>query len=88
VVSDIRKCRIAGVTAPESDEIRRLLHVLREPLGAFSIELGLFDTQSMTTADQTRVKRMRVEMERATKALTEIDFVMQNGHASPSRAKR
>jgi len=76
------------VTAPESDEIRRLLHVLREPLGAFSIELGLLDTESMTTADQARVKRMRVEMERASKALTAIDFVVQNGHASPPKAKR
>jgi hypothetical protein len=69
---------------PSNDEIRRLLHALREPLGAFSIELELLDMQSMTTADQARLKRMRIEMDRAASALDEIDFVVDNGHSKPN----
>src|SRR5678815_3944823 len=88
VVSDSSSRRMAFVTRPEAAEIRRLLHALREPLGAFSIGLELFDTEMMTTADQARLKRMRIEIERASAALADIDFVLENGHPKETRPPR
>jgi hypothetical protein len=71
------------VATPDIAEIRRLLHALREPLGAFVIHLELLDREELSVAGRSELKTMRANMERATKVFEDLDFVMENGHAEP-----
>jgi signal transduction histidine kinase len=70
------------VRPPNTAEIRQLIHDLREPLGALAINLELLESEPQTTAAQSGIKAMQVNMERAIAALEEIAFVLENGHPS------
>lgn len=63
---------------PLSDrELRRLLHELREPLGAFAVYVELLDAEEMSTAAKANLKAMHGNLERMTEALNAIDSAME-----------
>jgi hypothetical protein len=78
---------MAAPTVP-IPEIRHLLHTLREPLGAFAINIELLEGDQLTTAGQSYVKAMRGHMDRTRAALEEIAFILENGHKPRSDMKR
>jgi hypothetical protein len=67
-------------------ELRQLLHSLREPLGAVAIRIELLEREPHTAAAKQEIKAIRVSIDRATAVFEEIDFVLQNGHAKPSKS--
>jgi signal transduction histidine kinase len=68
----------------DAAELRRLLHELREPLGAFAIYVALLEGEEITTAAQAHLKAMHGNVERMTAALNAIDFALENGASRPS----
>lgn len=64
---------------PDISEVRRLLHDLREPLGAFFIHVGLLEGTELTAEGHSYLKAMHTHMEKARAALDEIDFVLERG---------
>jgi hypothetical protein len=45
------------VSSPQPNEIRRLLHALREPVGAFVIRIALLDDEKLSDDAQTTSTR-------------------------------
>ncbi len=41
---------MTGAVPPKNDEIRRLVHSLREPVGAFAIHIELLDDQDLNAS--------------------------------------
>jgi hypothetical protein len=64
-------------------QIRRLLHAFREPIGSFSVYIGLLERERLTPGAQAYVKAMRAGMKRAVDTFEEIDFWLQNGYPPP-----
>jgi len=71
------------MSSPELSEFRRLLHALREPLGALAIHIGLLEKERLSAHAQDEIKAMRSSMEHAVVVFEEIDFVLENGHSRP-----
>ena len=79
-------CRIAPMparSAPLLAELRRAVHALREPLGAFFINVELLEGTQLTPKGQSYLKAMHAEMEKARAALDEIAFILEHGHRKP-----
>jgi hypothetical protein len=68
-----------------TDELRRLLHRLREPLGAFAIRLTLLDDATMDDAARAHVDAMLAEVQRMTRAVEAITarFGLEVGDSTP-----
>ena len=62
------------------EDVRRMIHSLREPLGALAIHIELLERSDLLTEAQSTLKSMRASMDRASAAFEEIDFVLGNGH--------
>jgi hypothetical protein len=58
--------------APRTDQIRRLMHALREPVGAFAINLSLLADDDLNGQARKRVATMKTNVRRMTEALSEI----------------
>jgi hypothetical protein len=71
-----------------TDEIRRELHALREPLGTLSLQIELFEAESLSTKGQAGVKSMRVSIERAKAVFDDLDFLLENGHPRPAADRK
>jgi hypothetical protein len=70
---------------PKADEIRRLLHALREPVGAFAINVALLDDQALNEAERQKMNAMISNIERMTNALAAITkaFGLEVGDSTP-----
>jgi hypothetical protein len=67
----------------QSAQIRRLIHTVREPLGSFSVYIGLLERERQTAGAQAYLKALRASMKRAADAFEEIDFWLDNGYPRP-----
>jgi signal transduction histidine kinase len=72
--------------ASTTAELRRLLHDLREPLGAFSINVALLgklllEDKELKVAADRYLQSIRAQLQRARTALDDMDFVLDTGHA-------
>ena len=80
------RCECLGRSAtPKADEIRRLLHALREPVGAFAINVALLDDEALNEAARQRMNAMLSNVERMAKALAAITkaFGLDVGDSTP-----
>ena len=68
------------VAAHRDLEIRRLLHAAREPVGSFSVYIGLLERERLPHVAQAYVQAIRANMKRAADAFEEIDFWLDNGY--------
>ena len=73
------------MTTPKADEIRRLLHALREPVGAFAINVALLDDETLNEAAREKMNVMLSNVERMTKAMAAITkaFGLEAGDSTP-----
>jgi len=73
------------VSPTTTDEMRRLLHRLREPLGAFAIRLTLIDDAALDEDSRAHVDAMLAEVQRMTHALEAITarFGLEVGDCTP-----
>jgi hypothetical protein len=73
------------LATPKADEIRRLLHALREPVGAFAINVALLDDEALNEAARQRMNAMLSNVERMAKALAAITqaFGLEVGDSTP-----
>jgi hypothetical protein len=73
------------MATPRADEIRRLLHALREPVGAFAINVALLDDEALNEAARQNVNAMLSNVQHMTKALAAITkaFRLEVGDATP-----
>ena len=60
------------MATPKADEIRRLLHDLREPVGAFAINVALLDGEALNEAARQKMNAMLSNVERMSKALAAL----------------
>jgi hypothetical protein len=60
------------MSAPTNDQIRRLLHGLREPVSAFAIHVSLLDDTQLDASARRSVDAMLANVEHMTKAFTAI----------------
>ena len=63
---------IAALAHPEPNDLLRLIHELREPLGSFAIRLSLLETMNLTKDARKQLDAMRASIERMAKAVTDI----------------
>ena len=73
------------MAVPKIDEIRRLLHALREPVSAFSIYLSLLDNGDLGASRRPHLDAMHANVEHMSKALAEITsaFGLEVGGSTP-----
>ena len=73
------------LAAPDTDQTRRLLHALREPVGAFAIYIALLDDEDLSAGARSHVDAMLVNVEHMMKALTAITsaFSLEVGDSTP-----
>jgi hypothetical protein len=73
------------MSPPETDETRKLLHALREPVGAFAIYVSLLDDEELSARAQHHLDAMLVSIERMTAALAAITsrFGLELGDSTP-----
>ena len=73
------------MSAPNTDEFRRLLHALRGEIGSFVIRLALLDNQEMSGAARTHLDAMLVNVDRMVEALAGITsaFGLEGGKSTP-----
>jgi hypothetical protein len=70
---------------PGTDETRKLLHALREPVGAFAIHVSLLDDEELSARAQHHLDAMLISVERMTAALAAITsrFGLELGDSTP-----
>jgi hypothetical protein len=68
-----------------TDETRKLLHALREPVGAFAIYVSLLDDEELTERARHHLDAMLVSVEHMTAALAAITsrFGLELGDSTP-----
>ena len=73
------------MSAPNIDELRRLLHALRGEIGSFVFRLALLDDQEMSGAARIQVEAMLANVERMVEALAGItsSFGLEGGKSTP-----
>jgi hypothetical protein len=73
------------MSAPDTDEARRLLHALRGALGSFVIHLAIVDDQEMSQDARTHLDAMLVNVDRMVEALAAISasFGLAGGKSTP-----
>ena len=59
-------------SSPNRNEIRRLLHALREPVSAFAIHVALIDDRDLNEDARSSLDAMLTQVEHMTKALAAI----------------
>jgi signal transduction histidine kinase len=57
---------------PKPDDVRRLMHELREPLGSFAIRLSLLDEADLSRDARRHLDVMRTSVQRMAKTIGEI----------------
>lgn len=67
----------------QTEQIRRLIDSIREPIGSLSIYAGLLERERQTAGSQAYLKAMRASMKRAVDVLDEIDFWLDHGYPRP-----
>jgi signal transduction histidine kinase len=74
-----------GKMPPEKDEMSRLLHDLREPLGAFVIYLALLDDEKLSDDGRKHLESMLGSVQRMVTAVGEIasSFGLEPGKSTP-----
>jgi hypothetical protein len=70
---------------PNRNEIRGLLHALREPVGAFVIHLSLLDDEDLSEEARSHLEAMLVNVQRMVEALGDItsSFDLEAGSSTP-----
>lgn len=73
------------LSAPTTDEIRRLMHALREPVGALVINLSLLDNEGLTPAARERLDAALGNVQRMVEAIATITarFGLECGSSTP-----
>jgi len=68
-----------------TDDLRQLLHALREPVGAFAIKLALLDDEQLSDDARRCINQMLSEVERMAEAISAISshFRLEVGDATP-----
>jgi len=71
--------------APNSEELRRLMHALRGEIGSFVIRLALLDDEEMSSPARTQLDAMLVNVDRMVEALAAItsSFDLEDGKSTP-----
>ena len=70
---------------PDPDELRRLMHALREPVGAFVIRLSLIEEEAVNEETREHLESMLASAHQMVKALSAITscFGLEAGSATP-----
>jgi len=70
---------------PRTDEIRRLVHALREPIGAFVIHASLIEDDDLNDEAREHVRALLSNVERMVGALAAITsrFGLELGDSTP-----
>src|SRR5688572_23738825 len=70
---------------PDTDELRDLVHALREPVGAFAIRASLLDDQPLTVDGRQQLEAMIADVKRMADALARITarFQLEVGGSLP-----
>ena len=63
----------------DPNEIRKLIHPLRETLSAISLDHGVLEREPLSSSGQARAKSIRASIDRAIRVFEEIDFMLENG---------
>ncbi len=73
------------MSAPNTDELRRLLHALRGEIGSFVFRLALLDGQEMSGAARTQLDKMLVNVDRMVGALADLTLGLdlEGGKSTP-----
>jgi hypothetical protein len=73
------------MSAPNTEELRRLLHDLRGEIGSFVIRLALLDDQKMSGDARTHLDAMLVNVDRMVGALARFTsgFGLEGGKSTP-----
>jgi hypothetical protein len=73
------------VSAPTTDELRRLMHALREPVGALVINLSLLDNEDLSVEGQKRLDATLGNVQRMVEAIAALTgrFGLEGGSATP-----
>jgi hypothetical protein len=76
---------LAPSSLPRTDEIRRLVHALREPVGAFVIHVSMIEDERLSDDVREHVAAMLSSVERMVGALADITsrFGLELGDATP-----
>ena len=76
---------LAPPNPPRTDEIRRLVHALREPVGAFVIHVSMIEDEQLTDDVREHVQAMLSNVERMVGALADITsrFGLELGDTTP-----
>jgi hypothetical protein len=71
--------------APTTDEIRRLMHALREPVGALVINLSLLDNERLSAEGRQRLDASLSNVHRMVEAIAEMTarFGLECGSSTP-----
>ena len=72
-------------TAPSTDEIRDLLHEVREPIGALVIYLSLLDNEALSAEGRHHLEAMLGNVQRMVKGVAGLveGFGLERGSATP-----
>jgi signal transduction histidine kinase len=70
---------------PKPNELRALIHALREPVGSFVIRLALLDDEELSDDAQEHIDAMLSSVQRMIRALTEMTsrFELDRGESTP-----
>ena len=73
------------VSSPQPNEIRKLMHALREPVGAFVIRIALLDDEKLSDDARDHINAMLVSVQKMMRALTEMTarFGLDAGETTP-----
>ena len=71
----------------QSAQARRLVQAVREPIGSFSIYIGLLERERQTPAARAYLEAMRASMKRVAEAFDGIDFWLDNGYPRPDAVR-
>jgi hypothetical protein len=70
---------------PTQDEVRRLMHAMREAVGAFVIRVALLEDRDLSESARTTRDEMLHDVERMTRALRAMTeaFGLERGPSTP-----
>ena len=77
-----RRVYARAVAPPQSDELGRLLHALRQPLGAFVNYLSLLEDENVREEARKYLDAMRADVKRMTAAIEQIAAALEAGDST------
>jgi len=76
---------LGEMSAPTTDELRRLMHALREPIGALVINLSLLDNEDLSASGRERLEATLGNVHRMVEAIADLtaSFGLECGSSTP-----